>query len=71
MGDVLKNGLDAKTIWTEVGPDNVESWRESGLDGERTYFYVVVVPQERYDTHSANSPAWRDTRTKPHFEMER
>jgi uncharacterized protein (TIGR03086 family) len=36
--DLVGSG-DLIDTWQGVGRDNVASWRESGLDGDRTYFY--------------------------------
>ena len=38
-GDLVGDGRDLPATWAEVGRDNVASWRASGLDGDRTYFY--------------------------------
>jgi uncharacterized protein (TIGR03086 family) len=38
-GDLAGDGDALVATWQETGRDNVESWRESGLDGDRTYFY--------------------------------
>jgi uncharacterized protein (TIGR03086 family) len=38
-GDLVRDGDALVVTWHETGRDNVESWRESGLDGDRTYFY--------------------------------
>lgn len=38
-GDLVGDGRSLAATWAEVAADNVASWRESGLDGERTYFY--------------------------------
>lgn len=37
-GDVLGDN-DALTVWTRIARDNVASWHEAGVDGERAYFY--------------------------------
>lgn len=38
-GDLVGDGSALGRIWQDVARDNVASWRESGLDGDRTYFY--------------------------------
>jgi uncharacterized protein (TIGR03086 family) len=38
-GDLISAGGPLAVTWHEAARDNVTSWRESGLDGERTYFY--------------------------------
>jgi uncharacterized protein (TIGR03086 family) len=37
--DLVDDGANLLRVWTHVGEDNVASWRESGLAGDRTYFY--------------------------------
>lgn len=37
-GDLISQG-DARTVWETIGRDNVDSWREAGLDGDRSYVY--------------------------------
>lgn len=37
-GDLIGPG-DARTTWESIGRDNVTSWREGGLDGDRAYVY--------------------------------
>jgi uncharacterized protein (TIGR03086 family) len=37
-GDLVGSG-DAHAIWQSIGQDNVASWREHGLQGDRTYVY--------------------------------
>lgn len=37
-GDLIGQG-DGLAIWESIGTDNVASWREGGLEGERTYVY--------------------------------
>lgn len=39
LGDLVSDGHDLTKLFMRYGQDNVESWRESGLEGERTYFY--------------------------------
>jgi uncharacterized protein (TIGR03086 family) len=38
-GDLVGDGLALGALWDELGRDNVASWRESGLEGDRAYFY--------------------------------
>lgn len=38
-GDVVGDGSALAATWHRVAQDNVRSWREGGLDGERTYFF--------------------------------
>ena len=38
-GDLVGDGHALMATWHEVARDNVASWREGGLDGERTYFF--------------------------------
>jgi len=38
-GDLVADGADLPTTWRNAGRANVASWRESGMDGERAYFY--------------------------------
>ena len=37
-GDVI-GGRDVVTTWARTAEDNVASWREAGVEGERAYFY--------------------------------
>jgi uncharacterized protein (TIGR03086 family) len=38
-GDLVGDGTDLPEMWARFADDNVSSWRESGLEGERAYFY--------------------------------
>ncbi len=38
-GDLTGDGSTLLEEWTRIGADNVASWRSSGLEGKRTYFY--------------------------------
>jgi uncharacterized protein (TIGR03086 family) len=38
-GDLAGDGLALGTLWDELGRDNVASWRDGGLEGDRVYFY--------------------------------
>ncbi|MGO4255997.1 TIGR03086 family metal-binding protein [Marmoricola sp. RAF53] len=38
-GDLVGDGDGLGETWVRLGEENVASWRASGLDGERTYFY--------------------------------
>ncbi len=38
-GDLVGDGGTLVATWAEVARENVASWRESGLEGDRTYFY--------------------------------
>jgi uncharacterized protein (TIGR03086 family) len=38
-GDLVGDGGALSESWHNAGAENVASWRDSGLDGERTYFY--------------------------------
>jgi uncharacterized protein (TIGR03086 family) len=38
-GDLAGDGLSLGTLWDELGRDNVASWRDGGLEGDRAYFY--------------------------------
>jgi uncharacterized protein (TIGR03086 family) len=38
-GDLVGDGLALGTVWDELGRDNVASWRDAGLEGDRAYFY--------------------------------
>jgi uncharacterized protein (TIGR03086 family) len=38
-GDLVGDGDTLALTWHETARDNVASWRDSGLDGDRTYFY--------------------------------
>ncbi len=38
-GDLVGDGLSLGTLWDELGRDNVASWRDGGLEGDRAYFY--------------------------------
>jgi uncharacterized protein (TIGR03086 family) len=44
-GDLVGDGDALASTWHEIARDNVASWRESGLDGERTYFYGTFPAQ--------------------------
>lgn len=37
--DVVDDAANLPVLWASIGADSVASWRESGLDGTRTYFY--------------------------------
>ena len=37
-GDLIGRG-DACSVWETIGHDNVVSWREGGLEGDRSYVY--------------------------------
>lgn len=37
--DLVGNGADLAGVWDSVAQQNVTSWRTSGLEGERAYFY--------------------------------
>ncbi|HEX4175709.1 MAG TPA: TIGR03086 family metal-binding protein [Acidimicrobiales bacterium] len=39
QGDLVGGGLSLVTLWDELGRDNVTSWRDGGLEGDRAYFY--------------------------------
>ncbi|HEX4434367.1 MAG TPA: TIGR03086 family metal-binding protein [Acidimicrobiales bacterium] len=38
-GDLVGEAPELTAYWAQAGRDNMASWRESGLQGERTYFY--------------------------------
>jgi uncharacterized protein (TIGR03086 family) len=38
-GDLVGDGTGLSETWARVGEENIASWRASGLDGSRTYFY--------------------------------
>lgn len=38
-GDLVGHGTRLSATWTRLGEENVASWRASGLEGSRTYFY--------------------------------
>lgn len=38
-GDLVGDGAGLSATWARLGAENVASWRASGLDGMRTYFY--------------------------------
>jgi uncharacterized protein (TIGR03086 family) len=38
-GDLVGDGGSLVTLWDELGRDNVVSWRDRGLEGDRAYFY--------------------------------
>jgi uncharacterized protein (TIGR03086 family) len=38
-GDFVGDGGALAATWHETARDNVASWRDSGLDGDRTFFY--------------------------------
>ena len=38
-GDLVGDGHGLSEIWAQFGKDNVASWRSSGHEGERAYFY--------------------------------
>lgn len=38
-GDVVGDGHGLSETWERTGAENIASWRSSGLDGDRTYFY--------------------------------
>ena len=38
-GDLVGDGAGLAETWARLGEENVASWRASGLDGDRTYFY--------------------------------
>lgn len=38
-GDLVGDGAGLGETWARLGEENVASWRASGLDGTRTYFY--------------------------------
>ncbi|MCW2800335.1 MAG: hypothetical protein JWQ70_1807 [Aeromicrobium sp.] len=38
-GDLVGDAHDLSAIWAQLGKENVASWRSSGLEGERAYFY--------------------------------
>jgi uncharacterized protein (TIGR03086 family) len=38
-GDLVGDGADLVAAWDTIAQDNVTSWRASGLDGDRSYFY--------------------------------
>jgi uncharacterized protein (TIGR03086 family) len=37
--DFVRDGATLVDEWQRIAADNVASWHEGGLDGERTYFY--------------------------------
>jgi uncharacterized protein (TIGR03086 family) len=37
--DLVGDESNLVRVWTAIGEENVASWRESGLVGDRTYFY--------------------------------
>ena len=38
-GDLVGEGRDLAATWDSIAQHNVTSWRVSGLDGDRSYFY--------------------------------
>lgn len=38
-GDLVGDGTGLGETWAKLGKENIASWRGSGLDGTRTYFY--------------------------------
>ena len=38
-GDIVGDGTGLSGAWDAIGQRNVTSWRTSGLDGDRAYFY--------------------------------
>ncbi len=38
-GDLVGDGAGLSELWARLGEENVASWRASGLEGNRTYFY--------------------------------
>lgn len=38
-GDLVGDGTALPETWARLGEENVASWRASGLEGSRTYFY--------------------------------
>ena len=38
-GDLVGDGRDLAAAWDSIAQHNVTSWRASGLDGDRSYFY--------------------------------
>jgi uncharacterized protein (TIGR03086 family) len=38
-GDLVGDGSGLSDLWARLGEENIASWRASGLDGTRTYFY--------------------------------
>src|SRR3954453_10805521 len=38
-GDLVGDGSGLMATWAVIGSENVASWRDSGLTGDRTYFY--------------------------------
>ncbi|MEO7070056.1 MAG: TIGR03086 family metal-binding protein [Nostocoides sp.] len=38
-GDLVGGGAGLGDMWSRLGEENIASWRASGLEGTRTYFY--------------------------------
>ncbi len=38
-GDLVGDGVGLGETWARLGAENIASWRASGLDGKRSYFY--------------------------------
>lgn len=38
-GDLVGDGRGLSETWARLGAENVASWRSSGLEGKRSYFY--------------------------------
>jgi uncharacterized protein (TIGR03086 family) len=38
-GDLVGDGAGLSETWDKLGEENIASWRASGLEGKRTYFY--------------------------------
>lgn len=38
-GDLVGDGIGLSETWAKIGDENIASWRASGLEGERAYFY--------------------------------
>jgi uncharacterized protein (TIGR03086 family) len=38
-GDLVGDGVSLGALWDETARANVDSWREAGVEGDRTYFY--------------------------------
>jgi mannose-6-phosphate isomerase-like protein (cupin superfamily) len=41
-GDLVGDGTGLVATWESLAERNVSSWRKSGLDGDRAYFYATV-----------------------------
>jgi uncharacterized protein (TIGR03086 family) len=37
--DLVRDGSDLFAAWNSIAEENVTSWRRSGVEGDRTYFY--------------------------------